>query len=116
MNENLDTASTAATSAPARPRSRRRETEGLRWAENEPIAVVGIGCRLPGGADSPEKFWQLLRGQVDAVTEVPEDRWSGADYDPTPGTAGKSYSRHGAFVDRVDHFDPGFFGISPREA
>lgn len=83
----------------------------------EPIAIVGIGCRMPGGADTPEKFWELLRGGVDAVTEVPPERWDiERYYDPDPDAMGKTYTRWGAFLRDVDRFDPGFFGISPREA
>ncbi len=82
----------------------------------EPIAIVGIGCRFPG-AHNPESFWELLRDGVDAITEVPPDRWDvDAFYDPEPGTPGKMYTRYGGFIDQVDQFDPSFFGISPREA
>jgi acyl transferase domain-containing protein/acyl carrier protein len=82
----------------------------------EPIAIVGIGCRFPG-ADGPEGFWQLLRDGVDAVREVPGDRWNVDDYyDPDPEAPGKMNIRSGAFLDRIDQFDPQFFGIAPREA
>lgn len=81
----------------------------------EPIAVVGIGCRLPG-ADSPETYWQLLRDGVDAIKEIPGDRWEVDEfYDPEPGKPGKMSTRWGGFLEQVDKFDPGFFGISPRE-
>ena len=81
----------------------------------EPIAIIGIGCRLPGAKD-PESFWQLLRNGVDAITEVPKDRWDiDAFYDPEPGKPGKMSTRWGGFLERVDQFDPSFFGISPRE-
>jgi acyl transferase domain-containing protein/aryl carrier-like protein len=83
----------------------------------EPIAVVGIGCRFPGRANDPESFWRLLEEGVDAITEIPSDRWSvAAFHDPDPGKPGKTYSRWGGFIDGIDHFDPAFFGISPREA
>jgi polyketide synthase 12/epothilone polyketide synthase D len=83
----------------------------------EPLAIVGIGCRFPGGADSPEKFWTLLEHGVDAITEVPADRWLlSSFFDPDPRHDGKIYTRWGGFVDRVDEFEPLFFGISPREA
>ncbi|AFY75730.1 polyketide synthase family protein [Pleurocapsa sp. PCC 7327] len=82
----------------------------------EPIAIVGIGCRFPG-AENPEAFWQLLRNGVDAISEVPSDRWDIDEfYAPQPATPGKMNTRWGGFLDRVDRFDPGFFGISPREA
>ena len=82
----------------------------------DPVAIIGVGCRLPG-ADRPELFWQLLRQGVDAITEVPPDRWDvDAFYDPEPATPGKMNTRWGGFLDRVDQFEPEFFGISRREA
>jgi phthiocerol/phenolphthiocerol synthesis type-I polyketide synthase C len=81
------------------------------------VAIVGIGCRLPGGADSPDAFWQLLCAGVEAITEVPSDRFDAdAVYDPVPGKAGRLYTRRGGFIDGIDAFDADFFGISPREA
>lgn len=81
----------------------------------EPIAIIGMGCRFPG-ASNPEAYWQLLRDGVDAITEVPRNRWDvDAFYDPEPGTPGKMSTRWGGFLEQVDQFDPGFFGISPRE-
>ncbi len=81
----------------------------------EPIAIIGIGCRFPGAKD-PESFWQLLRNGVDAIAEVPKDRWDiDAFYDPEPGKPGKMSTRWGGFLEQVDQFDPSFFGISPRE-
>ncbi|MBE9151497.1 polyketide synthase, partial [Coleofasciculus sp. LEGE 07092] len=82
----------------------------------EPLAIIGIGCRFPD-AKSPEAFWQLLRNGVDAITEVPPNRWDiEALYNPEPVTPGKMNTRWGGFIDQADHFDPGFFCISPREA
>ncbi|MDC3987763.1 type I polyketide synthase [Polyangium jinanense] len=84
---------------------------------HEPIAIVGVACRLPGGVRTPEAFWDLLRQGRDAITEVPRDRWDpdalrGAEYDvPAP-----SCLRHGGFLDGIDGFDSLFFGISPLEA
>jgi len=75
---------------------------------DEPIAVIGIGCRFPG-ADGPAAFWRLLRDGVDAIGELPPDRWN-------LDAAGPMASRWGGFLDQVDQFDPQFFGISPREA
>jgi acyl transferase domain-containing protein/acyl carrier protein len=87
------------------------------YAQSEPIAVVGMGCRFPGEADGPESFWQLLSQGVDAVREVPPERWNIDDYyDPDPTAAGKISTRYGAFLKRVEEFDAEFFGISPREA
>jgi acyl transferase domain-containing protein/acyl carrier protein len=83
----------------------------------EPIAIVGMGCRFPGGAHDPEAFWRLLRDGVDTVTEAPKERWDiDAYFDPDPDAAGKMYTRYGSFLDGVDRFDAAFFGISPREA
>jgi len=82
----------------------------------EPIAIVGIGCRFPGAANL-EEFWRLLRDGVDAITEIPGDRWDvDALYDPVPGAIGKMSTRWGGFLPGLDRFDPHFFGISPREA
>jgi 8-amino-7-oxononanoate synthase len=82
----------------------------------EPIAIIGIGCRFPG-ANHPEAFWQMLRNGVDAISEVPRDRWDNARfYDPDPTQPNKTNQRWGGFLDQVDQFDPQFFGISPREA
>ncbi len=83
----------------------------------EPLAIVGIGCRFPGGGESAESFWNLLCSEVDATRTVPETRWHGARYhDPSPGKAGKIVTRRGGFLSEIDQFDPQFFGISPREA
>jgi acyl transferase domain-containing protein/acyl carrier protein len=85
-------------------------------ARDEPIALVGIGCRFPR-AGSPEAFWRLLVDGVDAVSEVPASRWNAETfYDPDPDAAGKMSSKWGGFLDDVDQFDAGFFGISAREA
>jgi acyl transferase domain-containing protein len=82
----------------------------------EPIAIIGIGCRFPG-ADGPEAFWQLLRDGVDAIAEVPADRWDlRAFYDPDPAAPGKMNTRWGGFLEHVDQFDPQAFWIAPREA
>lgn len=92
-------------------------TQAKSEAKSESIALVGMDCRFPGGANSPEAYWELLRNGVDAITEVPPDRWDlSAYYDANPETPGKMYTRYGGFLDQVDQFDPQFFGISPREA
>jgi acyl transferase domain-containing protein/acyl carrier protein len=91
--------------------------EALEGAAPEPLAVVGLGCRFPGGADSPAAFWELLRRGDDAITEVPRDRWDvDAYYDPDPDVPGKMATRFGGFLRDVDRFDAQFFGITPREA
>ncbi len=85
-------------------------------ARSEPIAIIGMGCRVPGAAN-PESFWQLLHNGVDAISEVPSDRWDGdAFYNPDPEAIGKIATRWGGFLSAIDQFDPAFFGISPREA
>ncbi|MFN7557105.1 MupA/Atu3671 family FMN-dependent luciferase-like monooxygenase, partial [Microcystis sp.] len=82
----------------------------------EPIAIIGLACRFPG-ADNPEAFWQLMRNGVDAIADIPPERWDiERFYDPTPATAKKMYSRQGGFLKNVDQFDPQFFRISPLEA
>jgi acyl transferase domain-containing protein/acyl carrier protein len=94
----------------------RAKLQQIETAQREPIAIVGMGCRFPGG-DGPAAFWDLLRTGGDAIREVPAERWSmDAFYDPDPETAGKIITRYGGFVERVDGFDAPFFGISPREA
>src|SRR3954469_11238884 len=85
--------------------------------QREPIAIIGVGCRFPGGANDSEQFWHLLTDGVDAITDVPEDRWHlRAFYDPDPAAPGKTYARRGGFISGVDQFDASFFGMSPRDA
>jgi acyl transferase domain-containing protein len=86
-------------------------------ARSEPIAVIGLGCRFPGGAGTPQAYWRMLRDGVDGISEVPPDRWDiDAYYDADPAAPGKMSTRWGGFLERVDQFDADFFGISPREA
>ena len=86
-------------------------------AQHEPVAIIGLGCRLPGNANDAEAFWQLLRDGVDTVREVPAERWAiDAFYDPDPAAPGKMYTRKGSFLENIDQFDPQFFGIMPKEA
>src|SRR5580658_5567997 len=102
-----------------------KETERLReqnrkliGALHEPMAIVGAGCRFPGGGDGVEGFWDLVAGGGDGVGGFPGDRGWDVEglFDPEPGVAGKCYTRHGGFLADVAGFDAGFFGISPREA
>ncbi|BAV99309.1 type I polyketide synthase [Lysobacter enzymogenes] len=84
---------------------------------NASVAIVGIGCRFPGGGNDPETFWDKLSQGIDCIGEVPADRWHRDNfYHPRKGVRGKSATRWGGFVDGIDRFDAGFFGISPREA
>ncbi|MFI4954657.1 MAG: SDR family NAD(P)-dependent oxidoreductase, partial [Gammaproteobacteria bacterium] len=84
----------------------------------EPIAIIGIGCRFPGGAEGPEQFWSLLQEGLDSSIEVPKERWNiDAYYDPNPDAPGKMISRKSSFLtSSIADFDAEFFGISPREA
>ncbi len=85
--------------------------------QKERIAIIGVGCRFPGGVNSVDSLWKLLLEGREGVVEVPADRWNVERYyDPQPGVAGKSIAKRGGFIESVDQFDPQFFGISPREA
>ncbi|MBD2506581.1 SDR family NAD(P)-dependent oxidoreductase [Nostoc muscorum FACHB-395] len=95
----------------------RAKLDAVENAKTEPIAIIGMNCRFPGGADYPEKFWELLHNGVDTITEVPADRWDVDEYyNANPNTLGKIYTRYGGFIKQVDQFDPHFFGLSPLEA
>ncbi|EAZ91776.1 type I polyketide synthase [Crocosphaera chwakensis] len=94
----------------------RTKLEKMERLQSEPIAIVGMGCRFPGGINSPAAFWEGLCQGIDAITDIPENRWNiDAYYDNNPDTPGKSYSKRGGFIDKVDEFDGAFFGLSPRE-
>lgn len=89
----------------------------LENALSEPIAVIGLGCRFPSDVNSPESYWNLLKNQVDAISEVPEQRWKIKDYyNPNPSALGQTNTRWGGFIKDPCLFDPYFFGLSPREA
>ncbi|NYI04012.1 beta-ketoacyl synthase N-terminal-like domain-containing protein [Allostreptomyces psammosilenae] len=98
------------------------EAAGARTATGTPtdddaVAVVGIGCRFPGAAGGADAFWDLLAGGRSGIVEVPADRWKLEElFDPDPGAPGRTYSRHGGFVDGVRQFDPSPFGIPAQEA
>jgi acyl transferase domain-containing protein/aryl carrier-like protein len=117
----------SASSSESSPDTRRLLAEALRRISQlnaaagrrdaEPIAIIGLGCRMPGGVRDPEGFWQLLQHGVDATSEFPASRGAAAAYyDVDPETPGKAYVIRGGFLDEVDRFEPGVFGISPREA
>jgi myxalamid-type polyketide synthase MxaE and MxaD len=92
------------------------EASRVREANGEAIAIIGIGCRFPGAKDA-RAFWNLLRDGVDAIREVPADRFDLHEFfDPDPSAPGKMVTRWGGFIEQVDQFDAHFFGISPREA
>src|ERR1700760_4376911 len=81
------------------------------------IAIIGMGCRLPGGVAGPDGYWRMLCDGTDGITEVPAERWDNARlYDPEPDAKGKISTLFGGFIAEVDQFDAAYFGISPREA
>lgn len=83
----------------------------------EAIAIVGIGCRFPGNIDGPDSFWKALSEKVDAISEVPDDRWSkNKYYSKDPNKRSQKVTKWGGFLDQIDQFDAKFFGVSPREA
>ncbi|MFI1510877.1 SDR family NAD(P)-dependent oxidoreductase, partial [Streptomyces sp. NPDC020597] len=106
-----DSAEQPSTTLPAVPAARPA-------GEDEPIAIVSMGCRFPGGAHSPDDFWRLVLDETDAISSLPADRgWDVENlYDPDPDRAGTTYARDGGFLHDAAEFDAAFFGISPREA
>jgi acyl transferase domain-containing protein/NAD(P)-dependent dehydrogenase (short-subunit alcohol dehydrogenase family)/acyl carrier protein len=95
----------------------RAELHGGDLLNSEPIAIVGLGCRFPGGAGTPDQFWRLLETGTDAVREIPPERWDNDTYyDADPSAPGKMATRWAGLLDQVDQFDGEFFGIAPREA
>jgi malonyl CoA-acyl carrier protein transacylase len=89
----------------------------LEAAHHEPIAIIGMACRFPGGANSPEKYWEILKNGIDTITDVPSNRWEGsAYYDSDLESPGKMYTTKGGFLEvDIKDFDAAFFGLSPKE-
>ena len=103
--------------APVALRELREQLDRARAERRVPLAVVGLGCRFPGGADDPDALWSLLEEGRDVIGEVPRERWeSGEWFDPDPERPGTTTTRWGGFLDGIDRFDAAFFAISPREA
>ncbi|MGA7050250.1 MAG: beta-ketoacyl synthase N-terminal-like domain-containing protein, partial [Mycobacterium sp.] len=114
LRDVLSIGAPASSSSGAKPEPKPAAAAPIRT--DEPIAIVAVACRFPGAPD-PEGFWEVLSGGVDAIREIPDDRFDVDEYyDPDPEAPGKIYTRYGGFLDRIDGFDPEFFGISPREA
>ena len=116
MSETVDYSSLMK-SAPRTIKDLRSELEKAKAANREPIAIIGMGCRFPGGGDNPEAYWRMLKTGLDAITEVPRSRWDLEDcFDADPDLPGKMYTKYGSFLDRIDEFDARVFGVSPLDA
>ncbi|HEY9803144.1 MAG TPA: beta-ketoacyl synthase N-terminal-like domain-containing protein [Leptolyngbyaceae cyanobacterium] len=116
MTDKLDQLSPLQRAAYALKETRAR-LDALQRQQTEAIAIIGMGCRFPGGANDPESFWQILEQGVDAVRQVPAERWNADEYyDPNPDAPGKTHTREGGFLNvGLDLFDAEFFRLAPRE-
>jgi acyl transferase domain-containing protein len=98
-------------------RQLRAELEESRRGRHDPVAIVGMAMRFPGGVATPERFWDALSGGEDLIGTIPQERWSAREYlDADPDHMGTMYDGHGGFLSDIDAFDAEFFGINPREA
>ena len=97
--------------------ARKVREQSAQVLQADPVAIIGMACRAPGGADTPKRLWELLRDGRDTIREVPADRWDAdAWFDADPSAIAKSSTREGGFIDRIDGFDAAYFNILPREA
>ena len=97
-------------------KSLKRRIAELEYRNVEPIAIVGMSCRFPGGVTDPESFWNLLIKKKDPHSTIPKDSWNWERYfSEDPDVPGTAYTKHGYFLDRIDTFDNDFFGISPSQ-
>src|SRR3984957_19022626 len=118
MVDQLQHATEALRKAVAQVERLKRTNRALLGRASEPIAIVGMSCRFPGGVDTPESLWQMVADGRDVMSDFPTDRgWDLAGlFDPDPDARHKTYARTGGFVDGVADFDAAFFGIAPSEA
>lgn len=117
MNSGTQNYASLLASALEEIRQLRQQLESIEEGENEPIAVIGLDCRFPGGIKDEDGYWHILSQGINCIGEIPADRWQIENYyDPDPDKPGKMYVRHGGFLDGVDQFEPKIFGISPLEA
>lgn len=117
MNSGTQNTSSLLSSALEQIRELRHQLDAFEEAENEPIAIIGLDCRFPGGIEDEDGYWHVLSQGINCISEIPADRWQIEKYyDPDPAKPGKMYTRHGGFLEGVDQFEPQIFGITPLEA
>jgi myxalamid-type polyketide synthase MxaD len=114
---NIETSTVSSPKLALMARQWRQQHDDAWPLRSEPIAIIGMGCRFPGGANDPSSYWEILAEGTDAISRVPADRWDAdAYFDADPNAAGKMNTRWGGFLNGVDKFDPIAFGIAPSEA